>query len=335
MAEMRDVVEERLVPEYTSVPRLAAGSQELVDHLDQHGFAVVAAAMSPDEAATAVQMLWDYLEELGTGIDRLDPETWDNDRWPTAVHGGILPGHGIGHSAAQWYVRSFEAIKDSFAAVWDDDDLLVSFDGVSLWRPRGRNPAWRTNQASSWFHIDQHPIGRPGFHCVQGLVNLLPMSESTGGNVVIPGSHRLFESLPERYEARMAKLPTSIDHFRFPNEDPLLGDPTPIMCHLEPGDLFLWDSRTIHCSQPGPERSDVTNELLRAVSLICMMPKVRSNEVVIEHRRDAVATRTSTTNWSDVWVNADKFPEVAAVDPDKFRLPPVPELTDYQRALVG
>jgi hypothetical protein len=335
MPDTTDIGAVRLVPEYTHVPRLAAGSPELVDHLDEHGFAVVASALGPGEATAAVQMLWDYLEALGTGIDRNNATTWEDDRWPTAVHGGILPGHGIGHCAAQWYVRSFESIKKSFASVWDDDDLLVSFDGVSLWRPWGRNPAWRTKQASSWFHIDQHPIGRPGFHCVQGLVNLLPMSEATGGNVVIPGSHRLFESLPERYETRMAKLPTSIDHFRFPNEDPLLGDPAPIMCHLEPGDLFLWDSRTIHCSEPGPEDSSVTNELLRAVSLICMMPKARSNAEVISHRRAAVTSRISTTNWSDVWVNADNFPDVAAADPNKFRLPPVPELTEYQQALVG
>lgn len=41
----------------------------------------------------------DYLDELGTGIDRRDPSTWSDDRWPTAVHGGIIRSQGIGHSA--------------------------------------------------------------------------------------------------------------------------------------------------------------------------------------------------------------------------------------------
>ena len=45
-----------------------------------------------------MSLMWDYLEELGTGIDRTEG-TWDEDRWPTAVHGAILPSYGIGHSA--------------------------------------------------------------------------------------------------------------------------------------------------------------------------------------------------------------------------------------------
>ena len=48
--------------------------------------------------------------------------------------------------------------------------LGVSFDGMALWRPWKLNPAWKTNRGGSWLHIDQHPITRPGFHCVQSLV---------------------------------------------------------------------------------------------------------------------------------------------------------------------
>jgi hypothetical protein len=326
---------ERLEPVYTHVPRLVAGSTQMLDHLQRHGFVVVADALPRDAAATAMSKLWDYLEQLGTGIDRTVPDTWGDESWPTAVHGGILPGHGIGHSEAQWYIRSFRAIKDAFAAVWHDEELLVSFDGVSLWRPWARNEEWRTNRAASWFHIDQHPIGRPGFQCVQGLVNLLPMNADTGGNVVIPGSHRHFESIVDRYSERVNRVPTSIDHFRFPNDDPLLGDPAPIMAHMEPGDLLLWDSRTIHCSHAGPQRDGIDDRLLRAVSLICMMPKARSNHSVIAKRRHAVENVISTTNWSDVWVNADTFPDIVASDSSKYTRPTPPVLSEYQRSLVG
>ncbi|MDA7771462.1 hypothetical protein N8946_01785, partial [Pseudomonadales bacterium] len=127
------------------------------------------------------------LRKFGTGINRNDPNTWDNERWPTAVHGGILPGHGIGQCDAQWYIRDVPNVRQSFAAVWDTEELLVSFDGVSLWRPWSFNPEWKTGLGGSWLHIDQHPLGRPGKQCVQGLVNLLPTTPNTGGNVVIPG----------------------------------------------------------------------------------------------------------------------------------------------------
>ncbi len=187
----------RIEPTYVHVERFAPGSPESLAYLHEHGYVVIAGALSPAECGAALDLTWDYLEELGTGIDRHDWTTWGDDRWPTAVHGGILPGHGVGHSAAQWFIRSAPAVKQAFAAIWDDDDLLVSFDGMALWRPWALNEAWRTNRGGSWLHIDQHPITRPGMQCVQGLVTLLPTTPATGGNVLIPGSHKAFETIPQ------------------------------------------------------------------------------------------------------------------------------------------
>ncbi len=322
-------------PAYTEVPRLAAGSDESIDHLESEGFVVIADALSPEQTTRALDLTWDYLEALGTGIDRADPMTWGDDRWPVAVHGGIIPSQGIGHCAAQWFIRSAPAVKRAFAAIWEDDDLLVSFDGMALWRPTAVNPDWQTNRGGSWLHIDQHPIGRPGFHCVQGLVSLLPTSPATGGNVLIPGSHRLFDSIPDRYEARLARIDPTIDHFRYPADDPQLLSTPPIMPHLEAGDLLLWDSRTVHCSSPALAPDPDHRDLLRAASLVCMMPAARSNPSVIARRRAAVADLTSTTNWSDRFIDADRFPQVLAESGRTFVLPPVPALTPAQQALVG
>lgn len=326
-----------LEPRYVHVPRFEAGSNESIEHLNDEGFAVIAHALTPTEADTALDLTWDYLEGLGTGIDRTDTGTWDDDRWPVAVHGGIIPSQGIGQSAAQWYIRSTPAVKQTFAAVWDDDDLLVSFDGMALWRPTAVNPNWLTNRGGSWLHIDQHPITRPGFQCVQGLVSLIPTSPSIGGNVVVPGSHRLFESIPDVYTDRLARIDGQIDHFRFPADDPRI-QTSPLMAHMEAGDMLLWDSRTIHCSSPAIVDSDdhVTDRLLRAASLVCMMPRSRSNATVIERRRKAIAERGSTTNWSDRYIDADRFPNVIeAIESGRYTLPPVPQLTAEQRALVG
>ncbi|MDG1876887.1 MAG: phytanoyl-CoA dioxygenase family protein [Acidimicrobiales bacterium] len=325
-----------LEPTYRHVPRLAVGSAESIEHLESEGFVVLASALDPDQTAHAVELTWAFLEGLGTGIDRCDPATWADDRWPVAVHGGIIPSQGIGHSEAQWFIRSVPAVKEAFAAVWGDHDLLVSFDGMAIWRPTAVDENWRTTRGSSWLHIDQHPIGRPGFHCVQGLVSLLPTSPVTGGNVVVPGSHRFFESIPDRYTDRLARIAPSIDHFRFPADDPQLESTPPIMPHLEPGDLLLWDSRTIHCSSPAlADESVAEPALLRIASLVCMMPKSRSNPEVIQSRRAALRSRTSTTNWSDRFINADRFPDVLAASDREFVLPPAPALTAEQDAMVG
>jgi hypothetical protein len=73
----------------------------------------------------------------------------------------------------------------------------------------------------------------------------LPTSPRTGGNVLIPGSHKKFQSIPEVYPERLGRVPLSVDHFRFPSDDPMLAGTPPVMCHMEAGDLLLWDSRTI------------------------------------------------------------------------------------------
>lgn len=325
-----------LAPSYVHVPRFAPGSPDGIAYLDEHGYVVIANVLNAGESKHALDLTWDYLEQLETGVDRNDVATWGDDRWPTAVHGGILPGHGIGHSAAQWFIRSAPNLKKSFAAVWDTDELLVSFDGMALWRPWALNPAWKTNRGGSWLHIDQHPITRPGKQCVQGLVNLLPTSRQTGGNVLIPGSHKKFHTIPDVYPERLGRVPLTVDHFRFPSDDPMLNGTPPIMCHMEAGDLLLWDSRTIHCSSSALDAPDAKAELMRAVSLVCMMPKRLTPADVIEQRRRAVEGVISTTNWTDKFINADKFPQITvAPNTQHYRRPASPVLTDYQRALVG
>ncbi|MBI81180.1 MAG: hypothetical protein CMD85_04070 [Gammaproteobacteria bacterium] len=322
--------------EYKHVTRFKPGSKESKEYLEREGYVVLKETLTKQQAGKTLNLLWDYLEELDTGIDRKDPKTWDDDRWPTAAHGGILPSYGIGHSKSQWYLRSIPNVKKAFAKIWGTEDLLTSFDGVSLWRPWNINPQWKTESGQTWFHIDQHPISRPGKQCVQGLVNLLPTSEEIGGNVMVPGSHKFFKNIPQEYEERLAKLPLGVDHFRFPNDDPKLSSQKPIMCHMEVGDMLLWDSRTIHCSNSGTSLSKGTKELVRAASLICMMPKEKSNPEVIKRRREAVKKVISTTNWSDKFRNADEFPIILeANDRGKYKWPDKPNLSAYQKDLVG
>jgi len=343
---MEDTASE-LCPVYTHVPRFEPGSAEASAYLEENGYVVIKSVLSEPDAAHAVSLTWDYLEGLGTGISRHDISTWTAERWPTSVHGAILSFHGIGQSAAQWFVRGQPRVIQAYAGVWGTDDLLTSFDGMSVYRPWKMNPEWKTNAATSWLHIDQHPITRPGRHCVQGLVSLLPMSTQTGGNVLIPKSHRDFPNVPIKYAERLAKVPSFVDHFRYPPNDPLLtadAPEQPIMCHLEVGDMLLWDSRTIHCSGPALKEPEAKAELMRIASLVCMMPREKSAEDVLAERKKAPLRLNSTTNWTDRWINGDEFPAVVVHQdlkkyPDtngyKFKLVDQPKLTPRQLRLVG
>ena len=104
---------------------------------------------------------------------------------------------------------------------------------------------------------------------------------------------------------------------------------------MEPGDLLLWDSRTIHCSNSGSKLDNNTTDLIRAASLICMMPKELSSEDILEKRREAVEKLISTTNWTNSFRNADEFPLILeAQDRDKYQWPEKPTLNDYQKSLI-
>ena len=134
-------------PKYTHVPRFEPNSPEAQTYLDQHGYVVIADVLGGKKNVDrAVSLTWSYLESLGTGIKRDDPATWADEKWPTVVHGGILPAHGIGQSAAQWFIRSQPRVKAAFSSIWKTDELLTSFDGMSVWRPWYANEKWRTTQ---------------------------------------------------------------------------------------------------------------------------------------------------------------------------------------------
>ncbi|EOD35758.1 hypothetical protein EMIHUDRAFT_227300 [Emiliania huxleyi CCMP1516] len=157
----------------------------LVLDLGEHGFVVFSHALTVAECEHALDGLWAWLEGLGTGVERRRPDTWDDERWPRCVEGGILPFHGIGCSEFMWRIRSNANVRAAFAAVWGvtSDDLITSLDGAAAFRPWRRRPERRTR--GGWLHVDQNPA-RPEFECVQGLVHFGPAtSHATGGNEVI------------------------------------------------------------------------------------------------------------------------------------------------------
>ena len=59
------------------------------------------------------------------------------------------------------------------------------------------------------------------------------------------------------------------------------------MCHLEAGDLLLWDSRTVHCSSDSLEPPPAEAALMRSVGLVCMMPRRLTPPEVLEKRKPA------------------------------------------------
>eukprot|EP01052_Picozoa_sp_SAG31_P037229 SAG31_NODE_4776_length_2961_cov_5.154437_3_plen_254_part_00 len=240
--------------------------------------AVIAGVLSADEVQDAVGKQWDFMEGLGTGIDRhvgfpaastlairnpkvresalmpcllnflQDPSTWGNDKWqPGAPGTGIIGGFGVGHNAASWSIRSNKNVQAVWKQIHGTSELLTSYDGMCLFRPRGLNEDWTTR--GGWFHTDR-PLEGPngiGRGYVQGFVNLVKTSLAGGGNVIVPRSHKLYEGFLQQFgkDGRM--------------DNEALKESRP--------DVFS-GARYIHLEAGGPSRSRCTQHI-RTVARVC------------------------------------------------------------------
>jgi hypothetical protein len=132
-------------------------------------------------------------------------------------------------------------------------------------------------------------------------------------------SNRLFPDHYLRtdfYKARLVELDGD-DWMEIPHDDgAMFSDSTKILtCLLGPGDMLLWDSRTVHCSYPGHAEDPQANicsrsasadlfqntgrGLIRAASLVSMTPSSRATSEVLDRRRQAVNHSRTLTHWAD------------------------------------
>ena len=235
-----------------ATPRFGANSPtELragVNFLRRHGYAVFKNVGTPQQVDTGVDLMWDYLEALGVGIQRSAPSTWDSI--PTNEY-GILLQFGIGQSDAMWHIRSLANVHKIFSAVWGTEELIVDFGGAVIFRPLVPNctaQRWRT--AESWFHVDQNAKSRPGMQTIQGAFMLSNQTPDTGGLIIIPESWKHHEGLVHR-ATKYWGVNDDNNHFLLvPPGDKVLAV-RPRFVAAEEGDLVLWDSRTVHCNTAG------------------------------------------------------------------------------------
>jgi len=285
-------------------PRFAAeDTAAWVSHLSNEGFVVIANVVDESQVKAAYELLWDFLEEADNSgvVQRHDVNTWcgngkDNTGWAGAADDGIIQGRGIGQSAALWYLRGLQRVKQVFADVWGTEHLVTSFDGAGVFRPYGEHRDWKISK-KNWYHLDQAHFKR-GLHCVQGLVTLKDATEETGGLVVVPRSHRFHNDICSHYKAGdLTSNFLSIDvNDRVLTE----GDGGPRMVAARAGDMILWDSRTVHCNtSPLRENSDLLNgdDLVRAVCYICMTPAAWCSEETLRRRQQGYREGVTATHW--------------------------------------
>ena len=215
-------------------------------------------------------------------------------------------------------MRGAPGVRTTFAAIHgmgpttnsakqgQGEQLVVSFDQLKM---SPNTPATHPANGDSWYHTDQAPFYRAGAGKAQGsfglerdyvqaFVSLQATAPHLHNNVVIPKSHLQFAHwAPDFFDPEMtSKRGLRYDLIRVSD---LPSGCAGITAHMEAGDMFLWDSRTLHgaCKgvaraspqPPQSEEQESSGRLGRAVIYVCYSPKDKLTAEVAAQRRYALS----------------------------------------------
>jgi hypothetical protein len=166
----------------------------------------------------------------------------------------------------------------------------VSFDTINVTLPGRTDVEW-----SPWPHVDQAPE-RKGLSCVQGIINLSEAGPKDGGLMLMQGSSKLFDRFfslnpPDRTQGIGAKhydfYPFKEHHVKWYEEQG---------CNLikvcaEPGDLILWDSRSMHYAK-FPESDEI-----RTIIYACYTPASHATPEDLKKKAEIFHRWETTTHW--------------------------------------
>ncbi|CAJ1942452.1 unnamed protein product [Cylindrotheca closterium] len=304
----------------------------LCDALETNGFAVITGVVSEFDCVRSLGMAWDYIEAASFAeaccrqnsptsapVSRHNVESHSSNFFPHSLEGGFLPFYGSGYSYFAWDIRGHQNVRKVFECLHGTSNLISSMDGVVLWHEK------QPRTDAGWFHLDQNPVSKPGKCGIQGLVNLLPVSEASGGNVMVAKSHKKFPHhycsdrrsndsekhfCSDFYEQRLKELGSEDWMEIDPNDEIILQNEAIVTCLLKPGDMIIWDSRTVHCSNRGygdinrsgtnqNRLEEAAHGLIRAATAVSMMPTDSVSSTILNRRVSAAKESRTMTHWTN------------------------------------
>ncbi|KAL1413785.1 hypothetical protein Q8F55_001568 [Vanrija albida] len=295
-------------------------SQWLID-LERDGYVVVPGVVSQEACAEFQEAAVQWIEKFGYGFKRDDPATWKTELMPFGHHGGMYNRYGgVVHEDFVWKIRTEPGILKTFAEIWGTDDLVVSFDGMNATTPLGKGGREDIEPTRPWPHIDQNVRRVDRFELYQGIQNLGTNGPDDGGLVVMKGSHLLHERhFAERGGWRPEGDKGEAENSYLFNDDEWewfkkAGCEIVKVC-ANPGDLILWDSRTVHWNQ------SPTGGNWRFATYICYAPRSFMSEAALAKKKAVFDDRLGTTHWPHLNVvmaerDLEKEPEAVPRKPD-------------------
>ncbi|EXJ94891.1 hypothetical protein A1O1_00009 [Capronia coronata CBS 617.96] len=260
------------------------------DDLFRDGYVVVKNAIPEQRCQYYIDQMFKWLEKFPFGFKRDDRSTWTPERLPTHMKGGMYHGYRVQHERFMWEARQEPKVLQAFARLWGTDELLASFDGMNFTLPSGT----QLPPTEPWPHIDQSPR-RKGLQCVQGILNFAPNGIDDGGLLVMKGSHNLMQEFFKIHPDVMDRPTWGPDDWFGFSQDELnwfeeRGCEILKVC-ADPGDLILWDSRTMHFNQVPKSQN------LRAIIYACYTPASFASSQDLKTKAELFDQRAGTTHW--------------------------------------
>ncbi|KAI8211656.1 hypothetical protein K4K52_010007 [Colletotrichum sp. SAR 10_76] len=231
------------------------------DQFFRDGYIVIKEAIPTERAQAYNKKALEWFEKFDFGFDVNDKKTWVQEHLPMMMKGGMILNYCAAHERWVWEARCEPGVTGPFAKLWGTDELLVSFDAVNITLPGRTDVKW-----APWPHVDQSPT-RKGLACAQGIINFSNAGPKDGGLQLLQGSSELFEDFFKQNtpKPKAENAPGQFDWYGFTEADVewFLGQGCKLIkVNAEPGDLIIWDSRTVHYAKL-PE-SDTIRTILYA-----------------------------------------------------------------------
>ncbi|WWC71163.1 uncharacterized protein I206_105116 [Kwoniella pini CBS 10737] len=299
--------------------------------LDTKGYQVVKGVVPKARAAEYVDRIYHWLESFGTGFKANDKSTWHIDQLPTFHRGGLYNRYGVGHEQFVWDIRGEEALINEFAKIWGTEELLVSFDGINVTLPL---PAEELagQRSAPWPHVDQSP-NRRYKHCVQGIMNLEQNGPQDGGLRVLEGSIQHYNEFFEAFKHEMPEEGWTWKDAAWYKDYHLQWffdrGCKWVKVEADPGDLILWDSRTIHYG------ALAEGDRPRIATYVCYKPASDLQPEMKEVRRIAAEQYISTTHDPLMFRMTGSKIDAPAMENERKEPLKKPILTERMQRLAG
>jgi len=310
--------------------------ENLKTTLEQYGVAVIPNILTKDEIEAMKTGMWDMLETITskfkTPIKRTKKKSWESFYDLLPLHSMLLQHWQVGHAQFVWDLRQNPSVIKPFATLWNckPDDLLVSFDGLSIhFPPEDTNKGWYNGK--DWLHTDQS-YTRNNFECIQSFVTAYDVNEGDATLTILEGSHKYHEDFKKEFN----KTDTN-DWYKLANEQEYefyyKKGCKKFNVKCSAGSMVFWDSRTIHAGvEPQQNRKEKNTRL---VVYICMTPRNLANGSMLENKKQAFNDQRMTSHWPHRIKLFPINPRTYGKSLPKTSNLPKPNLSDLGKKLAG